>query len=305
MIPKDGGNRFSGLFSANYANDSMVSENLTDGLIARGLRLVNTTKRTYDANAAFGGPLKQDRLWFFTSHRVFGYQNWLAGNWSNSTHNTPFYTPDLSRPAIHQQDNVSDGVRLTYQMSKKDKISAAWDFQHSKICLSEPAGCAKRPTRPIRDPNYLPQGMDAAAEPRSVRVADSTLICNGRHRKPEATGISSNRNTVSATTPAGLEPGPARRQPVEPEASVSYITGSRGQGGFTTPRWHHDGTTTASGSGPPAAWWLHLPNNPPRSCSVRRAGPLTSAKVTWAVCAGSGTLHRLTSTWASATTTEA
>jgi len=58
----------------------MVSNNLTQELKARGLLLVNTTNRTYDANAAVGGPIKQDRLWFFTSHRVFGYQNLLAGD---------------------------------------------------------------------------------------------------------------------------------------------------------------------------------------------------------------------------------
>src|SRR5262245_20076742 len=116
MVPKDGGNRFSGLFSGNYADDSWVSDNLTQELIDRGLKSVNKTKRTYDANAAVGGPIFRDKLWFFTAHRVFGYQNYLAGNFSNLTQNTPFYTPDLSRPAIHQQDNISDGVRLTYQV---------------------------------------------------------------------------------------------------------------------------------------------------------------------------------------------
>src|SRR5262245_60191304 len=113
MILKDGGNFFSALISANYANDKMVSDNLTQGLRDRGLTLVNTAKRTYDANAAIGGPIFRDKLWFFTSHRVFGYQNYLAGNFFNLTQNTPVYTPDLSRPAIHQGDNIYDGLGLT------------------------------------------------------------------------------------------------------------------------------------------------------------------------------------------------
>ena len=37
MIPKDGGNRFSGLFSGNYAGKGLVSDNLTQELIDRGL----------------------------------------------------------------------------------------------------------------------------------------------------------------------------------------------------------------------------------------------------------------------------
>ena len=59
LVPKDGGNTFSGLFSANYANHGLISNNLTPELEARGLHLVNTTDRTYDGNVAVGGPIKQ------------------------------------------------------------------------------------------------------------------------------------------------------------------------------------------------------------------------------------------------------
>jgi hypothetical protein len=285
MIPKDGGNRFSGLFSANYANDSMVSENLTPALIQRGLRLVNTTKRTYDANAAFGGPLKQDRLWFFTSHRVFGYQNWLAGNWSNSTHNTPVYTPDLSRPAIHQQDNVSDGIRLTYQMSRKDKISAAWDFQHSKICLGCSPLVSPEATYKTKyaDPNYLLQFKWTRLQSNKLlfEVADSTLIFNWPNtRKPEATGISYlNRNTgFRYNAPLASSLGQRVASQSNQRASVSYITGSHAfKVGFTTQEaWHHawyDDGGPAAGIGAGLVAYTFLNNLP--SQIVQYAEPVT------------------------------
>lgn len=248
MVPKEGGNRFSGIFSANYAGKDMVSNNLTQAIIDRGLKLVNRTNRTYDANAAFGGPLIQDRFWFFTSHRVFGYQNILAGNFYNSTQNTPFYTPDTSRPALHQEDNISDGVRFTYQLSKKDKVNASWDFQHTQICLGCSPLVAPEATYKTKyaDPNYLLQGKWTRVQSNKVlfEVADSNLIFNWPNtRKPEATGVSILNNNTGFRYNAPLASSLGQRVASESNqrGSMSYVTGSHAfKVGFTTQEaWHH------------------------------------------------------------------
>jgi hypothetical protein len=248
MVPKDGGNRFSGIVSGNYANSDMVSDNLTEGLKDRGLLLVNTTNRTYDANAAAGGPIKRDKLWFFTSHRVFGYQNLLAGNWANATQNTPFYTPDLSRPAVHQQDNISDGIRFTYQLSRKDKVSASWDFQHTNICLGCSPLVAPEATYVTKyaDPNYLLQGKWTRLQSNRLlfEVADSTLIFNWpNRRKPEAQGVSIlNANTgFRYNAPLASSLGQRVASQSNQRGSMSYVTGSHAfKVGFTTQEaWHH------------------------------------------------------------------
>ena len=248
MVPKEGGNRFSGIFSANYAGKDMVSNNLTQEIIDRGLKLVNRTNRTYDANAAFGGPLIQDRFWFFTSHRVFGYQNILAGNFYNSTQNTPFYTPDTSRPALHQEDNISDGVRFTYQLSKKDKVNASWDFQHTQICLGCSPLVAPEATYKTKyaDPNYLLQGKWTRVQSNKVlfEVADSTLIFNWPNtRKPEATGVSilNNDNGFRYNAPLASSLGQRVASESNQRGSMSYVTGSHAfKVGFTTQEaWHH------------------------------------------------------------------
>src|SRR5262245_5326607 len=285
MIPKDGGNRFSGLFSANYANDNFYSDNLTDELIGRGPRAVNKTKRTYDANAAIGGPIFQDKLWFFTAHRVFGYQNYLAGNFSNLTQNTPFYTPDPSRPAIHQQDNITDGVRFTYQASRKDKISAAWDFQHSDICLGCSPLVAPEATYKTKyaDPNYLLQGKWTRLQSSRLlfEVADSTLIFNWPNtRKPEAQGISYlNRNTgFRYNAPLASSLGQRVASQSNQRGTVSYITGSHAfKFGFTTQEaWHHawyDDGGPAAGIGNGLVAYTFLNNLP--SQIVQYAEPVT------------------------------
>src|SRR5438874_11334472 len=129
LVPKDGGNRFSGLFHSNISNHG--ADNLTDELRARGLNTVSKTQRTYDANAAIGGPIRQDKLWFFTAHRVYGFTNRIAGNYANATQNTPFYTPDVSKQGLNEQFNRSNGIRLTYQVAAKDKISVSYDDQRT------------------------------------------------------------------------------------------------------------------------------------------------------------------------------
>ena len=56
MVPKEGGNLFSGFFVGNYTNSHLSSDNLNDDLRARGLTVVNTTDLIYEANGALGGP---------------------------------------------------------------------------------------------------------------------------------------------------------------------------------------------------------------------------------------------------------
>jgi hypothetical protein len=285
MVPKDGGNIFSGIASGNFANHSMVSNNLTQELQDRGLHLVNTTNRTYDANIAFGGPIKRDALWFFTSHRVFGYQNLLAGDFANATQNTPVYTPDLNNPAVQQEDNISDGIRFTYQLSKKDKVNVSWDFQHTNICL----GCSPLVspeatyTTKYADPNYLLQGKwtHLASSKLYFEVADSSLIFNWpNHRKDNAPGISILNGNTSFRYNAPLASSLGQRVASESNqrGSVSYVTGSHAfKVGFTTQEaWHHawyDDGGPARGIGQGLTAYTFLNNKP--SSITEYAEPVT------------------------------
>ena len=61
VVPKDGGNRYSGYGLFNYTNNRLQSDNLTSELIARGLTKVNGVNEIWDANGAFGGPIRERR----------------------------------------------------------------------------------------------------------------------------------------------------------------------------------------------------------------------------------------------------
>jgi hypothetical protein len=258
LVPKDGGNIFSGLFSLNYAGKGLVSDNLTPELEARGLHLVNKTQRTYDGNAAIGGPIAKDKLWFYGAFRVFGYKNLLAGNYWNSTQNTPVYTPDLSRPAPHQQDNKAFGIRFTWQMAAKDKLNASYDIQHTDLCLycSPLRAPEATPITFYANPNYLLQGKWTHLQNSKLmwEVANSSLIFNWpNHRKPEAAQSISilNSNTgYRYNAPLASELGQRVASESNQRGSVSYVTGSHAwKVGFTSQEAWHFGAYDEQGPG--------------------------------------------------------
>jgi hypothetical protein len=129
VIPKTGGNTFA--FSSNgvLATEGMQGENLTDELRERGVSFTSSVLRLYDLNVSAGGPIKRDRLWFFTSGRKAGNRNSVAGQYFNATQGTPFFTPDLDRPQYRKEWVNSVGGRVTWQASAKNKVSAFTDVQ--------------------------------------------------------------------------------------------------------------------------------------------------------------------------------
>src|SRR5712671_5597402 len=78
IIPKEGGNRFRGSFFGNLSTAGLQSNNLTQDLIDRNLKAVNSVKKLWDVNPTFGGPLLQDTLWFFGGFRYNGAQSYIA-----------------------------------------------------------------------------------------------------------------------------------------------------------------------------------------------------------------------------------
>jgi hypothetical protein len=126
VIPKEGGNRFSGSFFVNGANSSFQSSNLTDALRARGLGSPNKLKRVYDVNPAIGGPIFKDKLWFYSSVRWQESSNNPAGAFLNKNGGdlTKWtYEADPSKPATSVLTvKPSGGVRLTYQATPRNKI---------------------------------------------------------------------------------------------------------------------------------------------------------------------------------------
>ena len=116
MIPREGGNRFSGDFKAVNRPGAWQSSNLTDRHKARGLNSGNAIDRIVDYSLSLGGPIKKDKLWFFTSARYNSVNNFIA--------NTVF---DDGSQGIDDQFIKNGMARLTWQVSPRNKISGYFD----------------------------------------------------------------------------------------------------------------------------------------------------------------------------------
>lgn len=69
---RSGSNAFHGLFETLYENDALTGSNTSDAILAANPDLV-AAKTTYvtDTTAQVGGPIKRDKLWFFTSFQYY------------------------------------------------------------------------------------------------------------------------------------------------------------------------------------------------------------------------------------------
>jgi hypothetical protein len=137
MIPREGGNIFAGGVTGLYSSKGLMSDNLSDDLIARGLKSVNALNYIYDAGVTLGGPIKKDRLWFYGSFREWGNERQAANKFYNKNQGTALwyqYTPDPSRPAFAKEWYESKAVRVTWRVSDKNKVNVFVDPQRDCHC---------------------------------------------------------------------------------------------------------------------------------------------------------------------------
>jgi hypothetical protein len=134
VVPKSGGNLFAGSGNFDFTNGDLQANNLSDALKARQLTTVTQIKKIYDYGAGFGGPFKQNKLWFYTSHRWWGSQEWAADKFYNLNEGGPIYAPDRSRRAntdFYQQENSG---RIKWAATNKQTYTFSFQKQHNCNC---------------------------------------------------------------------------------------------------------------------------------------------------------------------------
>ncbi len=135
VVPREGGNKFTGSFFGNFATSGMSRSNYTDDLKARGLSAPTGFEKVWDESAAVGGPIRRDRVWFFIAHRYRG----------NDVLGTGFYSkdplavvsnPDLSRPLHSGGWDLDNQIRVTAQVTARNKVSGFFDQVNKCNCPS-------------------------------------------------------------------------------------------------------------------------------------------------------------------------
>jgi hypothetical protein len=127
-------------------------------LVARGLTSGSTIKKIWDANPSIGAPLLKDRIWQFASFRHWGTYNYIAGLYDDLDPTALVYTPDLSKPSVYPVWHVSFDTRLTFQATRRNKISAHYEY---RTRISAPttatADRASRGAHNKNDPQWFAQ----------------------------------------------------------------------------------------------------------------------------------------------------
>src|SRR6478735_5358181 len=132
ILPREGGNRLSGQLYFAGVTPGMVNSNYTDDLKQRGMSTPGAFKTLYDYNIGIGGPIVKDKLWFFGQGRHEGYSNTIPNMFANANANDPTkwtYVPDRSRPAYQAASFAIAALRLTSQVTQRNKITGSWDEQ--------------------------------------------------------------------------------------------------------------------------------------------------------------------------------
>ncbi len=128
IIPRDGGNQTSGALFSSWQGQGLTSDNLTAGLVARGMRAVDKVDRTWDFNLSQGGPLATNRIWYFGSFRHWGVDAPIADTfYSDGTAAGTaacFRRTIVCAQAVDDQKAWSGVARLTWQISPRNKLAA-------------------------------------------------------------------------------------------------------------------------------------------------------------------------------------
>lgn len=165
VIPKTGGNRFTGSVNMHYASEALVNDNLNDHLRSLGVA-TQSVRETWDVNPAFGGPVLHDKLWFYGSYRNMGNKN-DSGIYRDADPLDWVYTPDTSRPTDSEQLRTRNySLRVTWQASPRHNVSIHgdhnpnfWDNRGGVITGSRTNLAPEATLSGVYAPQYLAGGL--------------------------------------------------------------------------------------------------------------------------------------------------
>jgi hypothetical protein len=129
-VPKSGGNVFHGTLFTDVTGRILESTgNVAD------LSQATWSNVIWDFNPAMGGPIKQDKLWYFGAFRYWGNIEHPPGTYYNTNPlGSLVYKPNLDRPAYNKVWGRSFDGRVTWQVNAKNKVSIMGDNMQRCWC---------------------------------------------------------------------------------------------------------------------------------------------------------------------------
>ncbi|MEQ1907915.1 MAG: carboxypeptidase regulatory-like domain-containing protein [Vicinamibacterales bacterium] len=245
VIPREGGNNFSGQLFTTGTSSSLQSANLTDDLKARGLPTANSVKKLWDVSAGLGGPIVKNKVWFFATGRYNGFRNNVAGVFINKNAYNPnawTYDPDPSQPLATDGTWRMAAVRATVQATPRNKFILYWDEQYqcarciggSNLGLETLEGSSLGLASPSRVHQFGWKSPISSSLLAEAQVSTAVLRWGGQRRNEEPeTGPGS--GLIRVTEQGGIIPGLSFRGhnfasnpalAVHSGGSLSWVTGT-------------------------------------------------------------------------------
>jgi hypothetical protein len=110
-VIKSGGNQFRGNFYLDFENESLQGRNVDDRLRRLGIGEGSRITRYYDPNGDVGGPVMEDKLWYFTSWRSQRIGTTVSG-----------FPPDAPSDFEFLTRLQNGTYKVTYQLTPNNKI---------------------------------------------------------------------------------------------------------------------------------------------------------------------------------------
>jgi hypothetical protein len=130
-VIKSGGNQFRGTMYYDYENEHFQGTNIDARLAALGVGRGTRTLKYYDANGDAGGPIRRDRLWYYTSMRRQDNTVTVAG--------FPVENPGTFGQLTSLQNAT---YKLSYQLSPNNRFSHY--VQYGRKLMPERGGTSTR-----------------------------------------------------------------------------------------------------------------------------------------------------------------
>ncbi len=236
IVPKDGGNVYSGNFFLSYSDDNFQSENMTPELRATGLRDPDKTVSLWTINPSLGGPIVKDTLWFYGGYSRMVNERLKANTYFNT--DLAAWRPvfDTSQQATAAEKTHDANIRLTWQVAAKHKLSVY--YSNNQLCqcpyligatyvgINAPEGATMAP----RTSNIVQANWTAPLTNRVLVEAAASFPRYTKGHEPYVEPVAP-RITESSTGVSFRGPNPSlyftdeNKTPVV-KGSVSYVTGS-------------------------------------------------------------------------------
>jgi hypothetical protein len=229
MIPREGGNRYSGDGKFSYRPNAWIADNRSGRLRDMGVTGNSSLKYLADETISEGGPIMQNKLWFFASFHQFDTADLVA--------NTVF---DSGEQGYNNQQIQQVSGRLTYQVAPSNKLTGYYDKtwkrqSHAMGAQDDPETASNK----WKTPDYSTGNLKLTSTLTPKLLLEGGFSFNREYRDVFAQdGIAKERYTPEwyASASRTLQTGGARTTAPSAmtqawpgrdnyQASVSYVTG--------------------------------------------------------------------------------